>query len=92
VQLKSYYELGFIEEILYQLDSYRHTMQIDTVSPPNAKERFLGFLLFVNKLAKLRLSGKAERPDIDAIIKELKSFGSAYEKPWLEEKLEQLKG
>ncbi|NOS86544.1 MAG: hypothetical protein HOP31_15525 [Ignavibacteria bacterium] len=91
VQLKSYYELGFMEEILYQLDSYRHTLQKDKVSPPDAKEKFFGFLLFMNKLVKLKLSLKTEKPDIDEVLETLKKNMKVYEKLWIEQKLDELK-
>jgi len=87
VQLKSYFELNYMDEILYQLDSYKHTLQKDNLSPPEAKEKFYRFMIFLNKIVKFYLSDERSMPEINAIIKELKESGDIYEREWIDEKL-----
>jgi hypothetical protein len=86
LRLKSYYELKFMDEILYQLDSHRHTLQKDNISPLEAKKKFHGFMLFLNKLVKMYLSEDKSTGEINIIINELKKEENIYERQWLEEK------
>lgn len=83
LKLKSYYELAYTDEILYQLDSYRHTLQKDELSPSEAKQKFTGFMTFLNKLVKLRTGEQPSEKEIYSALSELDSIKEIYEKDWL---------
>jgi hypothetical protein len=92
LQLKSCFELGYIEEILYQLDSYKRTLKKDTTAPKDAKEKFQNFMMLLNKMVKVSLSEQPGRlNEITGLIKELDETKALYDKQWLEEKLTKLK-
>jgi hypothetical protein len=90
LKLKSCYELNYTDEILYQLDSYRHTLQKDELSPPDAKQKFSGFMTFLNKLVKLRNDEQTAEKEIQSVLNELDSIKEIYEKAWLTLKLKLL--
>ncbi|NOS86581.1 MAG: hypothetical protein HOP31_15710 [Ignavibacteria bacterium] len=45
----------------------------------------------MNKLVKLKLSAKTEKPDIDEVVKTLKNNRKVYEKLWIEQKPDEIK-
>lgn len=91
LKLKSFYEMKYYDEILYQIDSYKRTLAKDKISPVQAKGKFSHFITFLNKIIRVQLSGNNDRHEINLISNDVARTADIYEKPWLEDKLSQLK-
>jgi len=86
--LKCYYELGYIEELISQIDSYRHFIGSDNFAGNGMNTGNKKFIKYITRLNKLRINiniGEA------AILKsELEHSDFFYHKEWIILKLEQL--
>lgn len=89
LKLKSCYEMKYMDEILYQLNSYGKTLQNDIISPLPAKEKFHAFMQMLGKIT--RLSFKPNKAKTESLLIELEGEENIYEKQWLTEKLLEIK-
>ena len=84
--LKSYYELNYIEEMLYMLDSDKHTSKDDLAS---WQKKFSNFLKFLERILKLKLNNQTDSALLSLVTEDLLNTDAEdiMEKKWLEEKL-----
>jgi hypothetical protein len=91
VRLKCLYELGYIEDVFYSVDSYEHSLKNNRNLPEFSKINFKNFIYYIEKCAKLKteynIAGKELEYVNDAILK----IDRILEKEWLIEKLNDLK-
>ncbi|MBK8983694.1 MAG: hypothetical protein IPM38_15595 [Ignavibacteria bacterium] len=54
------YELGHYEELILQMDAYKHFLHRDTEAGESLKKRDSNIIMFVSELVKIKLNGKNE--------------------------------
>jgi hypothetical protein len=88
LKLQAEFELGYFEEALYTLDSYRHLLKNDKSSPEWMKQRFLNFLNYFSRILKLKNEeSKFSETDTEALRDEVSGCKELIEKSWLLEKI-----
>jgi hypothetical protein len=86
--LKNYFELGYIEQSISYIDSYRHFLSKNNSLSEYFKERHLNFLKLTSDLLKLKSA-----PDfniLQRINKEFTNTNNIVHKDWIEEKIKEL--
>lgn len=91
LKLKCLYELRYIEDMYYSLDSYRHSLNSNDTLPELSKAQFRNFMNYFEKCTKLRLRDKVPVVEADMLRDEILRVERILEKDWLIEKLEELK-
>jgi len=81
--LKNYYELGYYEQALAFIDSYRHFLNKNRLITEYLKERHLNFVKFTSELIK-RSAGETKDGQLKNNIKVVQNV---VHKDWLLEKL-----
>lgn len=92
MKLESEFELGYYEEALYSIDSYKHLLKKDNVSPEWMKERILIFIGYFNKV--LRFKNENQRfseTDREMLKQEISAAPNLIDRKWLAGKLEKMK-
>jgi hypothetical protein len=84
LRVKCYYELNLVEEMYYQLDSFKHLLKKDS-SPEWAKKRFENFVIYFERLLKFVQNKDAE--GMEFLKKELIKDREVSESGWLTEKI-----
>lgn len=85
--LQIYYELGEIEQALYQIDSYRHFLSENKAVSGYFREANLKFINAVNELIKVKLDNTGSSIiDLKKTIEEYEFF----QQSWLKEKVFEL--
>jgi hypothetical protein len=87
--LKIYFELGYYEQALSYIDSYRHFLSKNKSLSDHFRERHMNYLKFVQEILKIKM--EKERVDSGIILKDLKNTVNVVHKEWLNEKLNDLK-
>lgn len=85
--IQLYYEMNFGEELLSQIDTFKHFLLNDKKIDIEIKRIYSKFIYFVNKLIKLNEDFQ-NRYDIVSVKKELEN-SVIYDKDWLLEKIEE---
>lgn len=85
LKLQIEFELGYYEEVLYSIDSFRHSLKNDTTSPHWMKARFSNFMNYFQKVLKIKHS--QEKPEAEFFKNEISKSKEVLEKDWLLEKL-----
>jgi len=83
-----YYENGSHESALSMVDSLRHYVNSEKISPPELKELMLGFATFYKELIKLRIDNN--RTGAGVLLKKIEEHSFVSNKAWLIEKAKQL--
>jgi hypothetical protein len=91
VKLKCLYELKYIEDIFYSLDSYRHSLNNNDTLPELSKTQFRNFMNYFERCIKFKLQDIISDVDVDLLKDEIMKVERILEKDWLIEKLEELK-
>lgn len=86
--VRIFYELGYTEEALSQIKSYKEYLRKDRLLNPETRKRYINFLKVLEKLV-LSKAG-TENIDLGYIRHRLDSTANISFKPWLEEKIIQL--
>lgn len=86
--IQLYYELNSYENMLSQIDAFKHFLHNDKLLSRKIKDVHLNFARFVLKLINIKFK-TSEEYDIGAFKNELNKTIS-YEKGWLTEKIEEL--
>lgn len=87
VKLCTEFELGYFEQALYSIDSYKHLLKNDNTSPVRMKERFINFITYYLKILKLKSGEKTGSIDNEILKNEIEAAKVLWEKDWLLEKL-----
>lgn len=82
--IQIFYELDYLDELLYQLDSFSHFLRLNKKVTEIKKESYLNFIRFVQELMKLR--EKQDKYKLNQFISELSSKKNIAGKLWLREK------
>lgn len=90
VKLKCLYELGYIEDIFYSLDSYRHSLKSNNTLPEISKMEFRNFISYIDKCTKLKIESANYACDAVLLKREISNIERILEKDWLLEKLDAL--
>lgn len=88
LQIKLYYELGYTEELLSAIDSYRHFISGSKFISARYRTIITGFVNNVSQLIKLRSSITEEQKYFNE--KDIMNSGAALYKEWLMEKIREL--
>lgn len=89
MQLVIFYELGYGDELISLIDSYKHFLGRDKDSAEKVKTASMDFIRLVSKTLKYKLDGDAESA---ALLKqEVKRSGYFNFKEWVLEKLDEIK-
>jgi hypothetical protein len=91
LKLCTEFELGYFEEAVYSVDSYRHLLKNDTNSPDWMKKRFLKFINYYQKLLNVNTGKKPGFINTGLLINEIELSKEILEKEWLLEKFNNLK-
>lgn len=86
--IMSYYELGYTEELIASIDSYKHYLHREKDVTPQYLQMNSHFLKFVSGLNMLRVNGSSE--DFIKLKKEIEDTVYFNHKEWLLEKAEEL--
>lgn len=87
--LKIYYEMNYLEEAFYIVDSYTHFLSKNKNVADILKDRRRHFLKYYRTL--LLLKGGEKAPEINELKKAISETQNISEKTWLLEKVEELK-
>lgn len=88
LQVRLYYELGFTEELISAIDSYRHFISGSKYISPRYKLLCTGFISFTSKIVKAKTGNLKDEQSI--LKKEILKTESILYREWLLEKLELL--
>jgi hypothetical protein len=89
LKLQSELELGYYEEALYSVDSYKHLLRNDSSSPEWMKKRIHNFINFFHKILKVRSEeNELKEFEKENLAKEILNSKDLIERKWLLEKLE----
>lgn len=91
VKLKCLYELRYIEDIFYSLDSYRHLLKNNVTLPEPLKIQFRNFMIYFERCTKLRLQDRVSEVEVDMLKDEILKVERILEKDWLLQKADELK-
>jgi hypothetical protein len=87
LKLKCFCELGYLEEAIYSVDSYKHSLRKDTTSPDWIKTRFSNFINYYVKM--LMIKEEADKSVDAGILRiEISKETEILEKHWLLEKVQ----
>lgn len=86
--VRIFYELGYTEEALSQIKSYKEYLRKDRLLNPETRKRYINFLKVLEKLV-LSKAG-TDNIDLGFIRKMLDNSANISFKPWLLEKIDQL--
>lgn len=86
--LKIYYELGYYEQALSFIDSYRHFLSKNSSITVHMKERHLSYLKFTNELIKMR--SKKDSLSLKKMSDDLSALPNVVHKDWMLEKISEL--
>jgi hypothetical protein len=93
LKLQCEFELKYLEEAYYSIDSYKHSLKSDTTSPQLMKNRFLTFLNFYNNLLKLSINSedlKKNTTSLEILRNDVLKSSELLKKKWLLEKLQDI--
>jgi hypothetical protein len=85
--LKVYFELGFFEEALSLIHSYRELLRKDTFLTDSRKIINKNFIKYVRRIIVLKIDNKIK--DIEFVKEDLKSFDKISSKQWLLDKIDE---
>lgn len=85
--LKIYFELGYYDQALSYMDSYRHFLSKNKTLSDHFRERHINYLKNVQEL--IRLKYKKSQREASLMIKEIINTGNIVHKEWLIEKLKE---
>ena len=88
LQLKLYYELGYLEELLSAIDSYRHFITNNKFISQRYKGICAGFLNNLNLIIKA--GNYKSNNDLEWIVNEVNNSDSKLYKDWLLKKIKEL--
>jgi hypothetical protein len=86
LKLQSEMELGYYEEALYSVDSYRHLLKKDTSSPTWMKDRFMNFMNHYTKILKIKNEVNFSEDERE-ILKNKIVDSELIEKQWILQKI-----
>lgn len=85
LQLKLFYELGYFEQALSLIDTYRHFLKNDRVLSERSREKIKKFLELAKTLVSAKM--KNDKFKFHKLRKSLDSFNDVFNKKWLYEKV-----
>ncbi len=88
LQLRLYYELGYIEAFFSLHDSIKHSLKADKLLPQYEKDNDALFISLLGRLAKIKFSGSGEK--IQNIKEEAQSTLKSQLLNWMLKKIEEL--
>lgn len=88
--LKAFYELGYDESVISQLNSFRHLLTTHKQITPITKEKGLNFINLMNALIKVKYDNDIEK--INDMFEKLSLLNLTSDKTWMEEKLNDISG
>ncbi len=83
-----YYELGMIEQLYSQIDSFRHFLKNDDHIPRERKILFSNFVNYIKILADIRFDEKKQEPAY--IQKQINETKNIFNREWFVEKIKEL--
>jgi len=83
-----YYEKGFIEELIFLLDTYKSLVNSNILINDSLKEGHLNFISLLYKIIKLK--SKKDKNEIEYLKHEAAKIIAVTEKIWLMEKIDEL--
>ncbi len=86
IQLVIYYELGYIDELISLIDSYKHFLHRDKDIRPETKQRCNEFIKFISKLVKVKTDEDADSAYI--LKKEVQNTPFFNFKDWVIQKID----
>ena len=88
LKLQTEFELGYWEEALYSLDSFKHSIKNDITSPDWIKARFNNFMNYYRRLLTAVSQGEViSKMEKENLEREISASPEVFEKEWLLEKL-----
>ena len=88
LKLQTEFELGYWEEALYSLDSFKHSIKNDMTSPDWIKTRFSNFTNYYRRLLTAVSQGEViSKMEKENLEREISASSEVFEKEWLLEKL-----
>lgn len=88
LSILNYYELGYNEELISQIDTYKHFLHRDKNAAESLKQRDTNFIKFVSALVKIQLNENSE--SALQLKKEIEAVPYFNLKEWLLEKAGEL--
>lgn len=88
LSILNHYELGYNEELISQIDTYKHFLHRDKNTADSLKQRDTNFIKFVSALVRIKLNEKSE--SVLNLKKEIEETHYFNLKEWLLEKVEEL--
>lgn len=86
-----YFELGWIDNAIENIDSYRHLLANENQLTQERKEWYFNFLNSVNKLIKLKENKEKDTGyEINTLKKELEANQNMVFRPWIEMKVNEI--
>jgi len=89
LMMQIYYEMGWTEELLSLTDTYKHFLHNDRLIADEQKKAILNFVNILLSFYKIKTGAKTDY-NPEQLNKEL-ALTRSYEKPWLFEKLDEIK-
>jgi hypothetical protein len=86
--LKVYYELGYLEEAISMIHSYRELLRKDVFLTESRKIRNRNFIKYLRKLIILKIDNKMH--EIENIKIDLQNLSEVRYKKWLIEKIDNI--
>jgi hypothetical protein len=88
--LKSFYELGYEESVISQLNSFRHLLSTHKQITPITHEKGINFINLMNTLLKVKYD--QDKPKIDELNQKLTSLNLTADRAWMEKKIQEISG
>jgi hypothetical protein len=89
LRLKIFYQLNYVEESLYLIDSFKHFLVNNKSFSGEQKTVYMNFIKYLNKLIKERISNIAT--DIQYLKNKIAGDLKVHSKHWLLEKINEIK-
>lgn len=88
--IKAFYELGYDESVISQLNSFRHLLTTHKQITPITKEKGLNFINLMNALIKVKYDHDKDK--VNDLFEKLTELNLTSDKTWMEEKLNDISG